>query len=194
MDHPDGVRIRAGRYLLIFASGLEEDELANGNARVLHASFKLSAEGENLALVKPDGTTIAYQLDFTDVPQVFDTSYGLPPDASGFRTDVSGKPGYLASPTPMQANDIVLDGLVAPVTINQPHGFYDAPIQVQLSTSTEGAAIRYTTDGSEPSARNGRVFDGDSLTIDRTTTLRVRATKENWKTVSRANIDLPVPR
>lgn len=171
--------IRRGRYLIVFASGLEAEEV-NGSDQ-LHASFKLSSDGEYVALVQADGTTIAHSIDLSEIPQHTDLSYGLPPDATGFRIDVSGSaPGYLASITPMQANDRQLDGIIEPVVADQKHGFYEAPIQLELASATPGIEIRYTTDGSEPTAVNGRVYEG-IIEIDRTTTLRARAVRSNWK-------------
>jgi len=66
-----------GEYLLVFASN-KPDELypyydAGG---YMHTSFALSAGGESLALVEPDGQTVASS--YWDYPeQVEDVSYGL---------------------------------------------------------------------------------------------------------------------
>ncbi|MEZ5324530.1 MAG: CotH kinase family protein [Verrucomicrobiales bacterium] len=185
-DDPDNLtkwqfpflQLRRGRYQIVFASGLKADETTD--ARVPHASFKLSADGEYLALVKPDGVTIAHALDFSNIPQATDVSYGLPPDVTGFRIDVDGTPSYLATPTPMQANDLALEGIIEPVVASQPHGFYDAPFELELDSATPGVDIRYTTDGSEPSQVNGERFT-EKLTIDHTTTLRAIALRGNWK-------------
>jgi len=64
----------------------------------------------------------------------------------------------MANPTPGEPNDETNAwlGLAAPVTSNIPHGFYDAPFEVELSTATPGVEIRYTTDGSEPAEGRGR--------------------------------------
>ncbi|MDA0811674.1 MAG: CotH kinase family protein [Verrucomicrobia bacterium] len=172
------IPLRSGRFQVIFASGLDANEVTD--ARVPHASFKLSADGEYLALVKPDGTTIAHALEFSDVPQHTDVSYGLPLDDTGFRIDVNGTPKFLASPTPMQANDQALDGIIEPVLASKPHGFYDAPFDLELASATPDVEIRYTTDGSEPSPLNGELLTG-KLTVDHTTTLRAIAVRSNWK-------------
>ena len=63
-------------YLLVFASG-------SGTAVIgseLHASFKLDADGEYLALVKPDGVTVASAYAPAYPPQATDVSFGLRPD------------------------------------------------------------------------------------------------------------------
>ena len=172
-----GGTIKPGRYFIVFASGLEGDELKGAN--LPHASFKLSADGEFIALIKPDGVTIAHSLDLTDTPQYADVSFGLPPDESGFRIDRDGKPSYLASPTPLQANDVTIGGVVAPVTASRPHGFFDAPLELELGSATPEVQIRYTTDGSEPTITSDLV--PESVTISRTTTLRAVAFRSGWK-------------
>ena len=67
-------------------------------------------------------------------------------------------------------------GVVDPVRVSVPHGFYEAPFALELSTPTAGAEIRYTLDGTEPTADHGLVYSGP-LTVDRTTTLRAGAFK-----------------
>lgn len=70
------------------------------------------------------------------------------------------------------ASDFLLDD----VSLSQPHGFYDSPFQLTLSSATHGTTIRYTTDGSEPTELNGQLYS-DSITIDQTTTIRARSFK-----------------
>ena len=67
------VTIAAEDFLLVFAS---EKDRSDPNAE-LHTNFRLSASGEYLALVAPDGTTVLS--DSTPVyPEQFeDVSYGL---------------------------------------------------------------------------------------------------------------------
>ena len=59
-------------YLVVFASG--KDRVAGPE---LHTNFKLSGSGEYLALVKPDGTTIAAGFEPTFPPQQSNVSYGF---------------------------------------------------------------------------------------------------------------------
>src|SRR5689334_17663526 len=66
---PDG-------YLVVFAS--EKDRTATGPGTQLHTNFKLSGDGEYLALVEPDGATKA--TEFAPYPpQEADVSYGTGP-------------------------------------------------------------------------------------------------------------------
>jgi len=52
-------------------------------------------------------------------------------------------------------------------------GTYQTPLQVALSTTTPGATIRYTTDGSDPTG--GSVRYAAPILVNRSTTLRARA-------------------
>jgi hypothetical protein len=68
---PAGTPLAPGAFRLVWASGL--GVATNGE---LHASFKLDADGEYLALLRPDGTTEhAYAPVYP--PQRKDVSYGL---------------------------------------------------------------------------------------------------------------------
>ncbi len=89
-----------GGFLVVFASG--KDRAVSGSK--LHTSFQLSAGGEYLALVKPDGVTIASEYAPLYPKQVPDVSFGfaqsgVPP---GYTTN-SGKV-YFTTPTPGAVN------------------------------------------------------------------------------------------
>ncbi len=68
-----GTNIAGGGFLVVFASG-KNRTLVGSN---LHTNFKLAASGDYLALVEPDGATIASQFAPTFPPQFPDVSYGL---------------------------------------------------------------------------------------------------------------------
>ena len=83
-------------YLVVFASG--KNRIAGPE---LHTNFKLSGSGEYLALVKPDGTTIATDFKPTYPPQQSNVSYGFhgnpplaqslfPPTPGGVNTTSAG--------------------------------------------------------------------------------------------------------
>jgi CotH kinase protein/Chitobiase/beta-hexosaminidase C-terminal domain/Lamin Tail Domain len=92
---PDDVSIPAGGYRLIFASN-KDTVLAGGE---IHTDFALSADGEFLALVDTDGTTIIDQYD--PPPQLADISYGGAMQTAGSPTTVlaSGAMGKAIVPT-----------------------------------------------------------------------------------------------
>jgi len=68
---------------------------------------------------------------------------------------------------------------VAAPAFSPSEGAYADTQSVSLSTSTEGAEIRYTTDGSVPTATTGSVYSGP-IQVSSTTTLRAMASKTGW--------------
>ncbi|HEY7120045.1 MAG TPA: CotH kinase family protein, partial [Tepidisphaeraceae bacterium] len=91
---PAGVRISAGRYVVVFASKRNSSEGGE-----LHASFKLKASGGYLALTRPDGS-VAHDFGGGYPPQRADISFGIPRAADGEPV----APTYLAKPTPGKMN------------------------------------------------------------------------------------------
>jgi len=70
---PDGTTLGAGEYLVVFAS--DQNTVINGE---IHTNFKLDGDpGEYLALVRPDGVTVAYEYAPEFPPQEPDYSYGI---------------------------------------------------------------------------------------------------------------------
>lgn len=98
----------AGRaFMVVFASG--RDRLSPG-AR-LHTDFQLSAEGEYLALVKPDGTTIVSEFAPVFPQQVPDVSHGFAQIEQGGSLEQGPAGVYFTTPTPGQPN---IGGTVVP--------------------------------------------------------------------------------
>jgi hypothetical protein len=67
------VLLPPNEYLIVFASG--KDRRLVGSE--LHTNFKLDAGGEYLALVRPDGRTVAQEFAPAYPAQIADVSYGL---------------------------------------------------------------------------------------------------------------------
>ena len=59
---------------------------------------------------------------------------------------------FMAGPTPGDDNGVGTLGLVADTQFSVDRGFYDAAQSVAITTTTPGATIRYTTDGSRADA------------------------------------------
>ena len=71
-------------------------------------------------------------------------------------------------------NAPVQDPVAAPF-FSPEGGSYDDALDVILRTETEGAGIRYTVDGSTPSAVHGKVYDGFPLSVRSSVTIRAVA-------------------
>ncbi len=99
--------------------------------------------------------------------EIFDTAVQL------------GGEARFEAPTPGAANPGGLGGIVENPVASVERGFFTAPFLLELTTPTPDAAIRYTTDGSEPSATTGALWTAP-LSLDRTTVLRAAAFREGW--------------
>ena len=109
----------AGGFLLVYASGKDK------TATNLHANFRLSAGGEYLALVHPDGTNV--ECEVTRVSNQFpDISYGIQTHGAN-PTLRTGLAGYLIYHTPGTAN----------TCLPAPHPLYsdDSVAQVDIDLS-----------------------------------------------------------
>ncbi|KAG1648669.1 hypothetical protein GQR58_029660 [Nymphon striatum] len=72
-------------------------------------------------------------------------------------------------------------GIVQPVQFSVDHGFYSSTQSVTLTTATPSATIRYTVDGSTPTATSGTALSpGQSINVSSTTTLRAVAYRTSW--------------
>lgn len=91
---PNGVMIPAHGFLLVWADK-EPDQYSPGGD--LHANFKLSSDGQAIALFAPDGTLVD---SVRYAPQAPDISEGRWPDAAGAPFF------YLPKPTPRTGNAI----------------------------------------------------------------------------------------
>ncbi|MCI0748296.1 MAG: CotH kinase family protein [Verrucomicrobia subdivision 3 bacterium] len=102
-DNPDNLtkwqfpatNIAGNAYIVVFASG--KDRRVPG-AR-LHSSFSLDADGEYLALVRPDGITIEFQVSPRFPEQHPNISYGYPMPAATTILLGSGASGKFLVPT-----------------------------------------------------------------------------------------------
>lgn len=86
---------------------------------------------------------------------------------------------YFPTPTPGAFNPStgVVGFLTNEISMGQPHGYYDEPFELTLSTTTPETTIRYTVDGSEPTTDNGMDYTGP-IPVASTVTIRARAFKD----------------
>ncbi|MEC7862882.1 MAG: chitobiase/beta-hexosaminidase C-terminal domain-containing protein, partial [Verrucomicrobiota bacterium] len=108
------------------------------------------------------------------------------PELTAKKTNLnSPQNGYFLEPTPGTINGKRIDGLVSDTKFNVNRGFYENPFELEISTKTEGAEIRYTLDGTTPSETEGNVYESP-ITINETTVIRAIAYKSGY---SSTNID-----
>ena len=88
------VTLDPGAYLVVFASGKNRTNPAS----LLHTDFQLSADGEPLALVAPDGVTVLSAFTPAYPPQIEDNSFGLSQPAA------SAAWSFFSTPTPGAPN------------------------------------------------------------------------------------------
>lgn len=72
-------------------------------------------------------------------------------------------------------NTFMISALVHAPVISLASGTYSGTQEVTITCATPGAAIYYTTDGSEPSANNGTLYDGNAISISESVTLKAVA-------------------
>ncbi|MDP6545117.1 MAG: lamin tail domain-containing protein [Phycisphaerae bacterium] len=86
---------------------------------------------------------------------------------------------YFTTPTPGAENIPGVLGMVSDTRFSADRGFYTGPVDVEISTNTSGAEIRYTLDGSEPTATTGVPYTAP-IHIDGTSLLRAAAYKPGY--------------
>ena len=152
--------IGANGYLVVFADGRGTPP---GGSSQLHTNFSLSGSGERILLVKPDGVTVASEIN---PPEQFpNVTYGY--NAAGTQL------GYLLTPTPGAANSALTTYGQNAVSFSQQRGLYSANFSLTLTASAPGSTIRYTLDGTKPTAGTGTVYVGPiSISPDTTGTKR----------------------
>ena len=154
---PSPTLLEPDAYLIVFASG--KNRAAAG--KPLHTDFKLKGEGEFLALLDAQGHAV-HEFSPAYPPQYAGISYGLTTSGNPRRFD------YFTVPTPGAAN-LGSPGLPLTDTVvfAPASGTFTGSITVGLSTDVAGTDIRYTTDGTVPTAQSplfpGRlVFTGST--------------------------------
>ncbi|MEO5915929.1 MAG: lamin tail domain-containing protein [Luteolibacter sp.] len=111
-----------------------------------------------------------------------DTTFLVSPELVIGSLDAAAAPasygGGLATPGWINGAPSSL-GNVADTQFSVKRGFFTAPISVAITSTTPGAVIRYTTDGSTPSDTNGTIYTAP-LAISSTTVVRARGSLTGW--------------
>lgn len=150
-------------YALVYCSNRN---IASGT--VLHANFDLTQlRPDSIVLSRPDGTIINSLTMFTTQ---LNHSYGR-------TTDAGATFGVLNTPTPNAANVNVRQGYAIRPQITLPAGKYSGSQTINITIASPLQQIRYTLDGSEPTA-SSTLYTGP-FTINQTTVVRARGFSTN---------------
>jgi len=111
---------------------------------------------------------------------VADGSFLVAPEMTASAPPGAGPPVYFNTPTPGAINGAASSlGKVADTQFSVNRGVHTTPFPVEITTVTPGAQIRYTLNGTPPTATTGSVYTGP-LTISSTTILRAAAFKAGY--------------
>jgi hypothetical protein len=144
-NHPDGE-----------ATSLQDFDITSHTGLLTAGTNTLAIQGLNDALTSSD-MLISAELHIVRV------------------TDPTiGGPGYLGAPSPGRLNGDTFGGFVADTAFSIDRGFFDASFDLDITTPTVGAEIRYTLDGTPPGPTVGQVYTGP-ITISGTTVVRALA-------------------
>jgi hypothetical protein len=125
------------------------------------------------------GVSIRYTTDGSTPTSTAGTPYSVPFAVSATTTvkAIAFKSGSIDSP--VSSATYTLTGTVAAPTFSPASGTYSAPQTVTLATTTPGASIRYTTDGSIPTAIAGTIYTAP-FTVSGTQVVNALAYKTDW--------------
>lgn len=84
----------------------------------------------------------------------------LPELVGGAFTIDSGEPGYFDRPSPGAMNSGVFQRVVATLSFNRAHGWVTEAFPLEITSDVSDVVIRYTLDGSAPSADTGEGYTG----------------------------------
>src|ERR1035437_9179325 len=162
-----------------YASGLTNSGVATAVYNILAAPPSYSPVGGNYLTPQTvtlstatSGASIRYTTDGSIPSDTVGTVYSGPVTVSA--TTTLRAIAYASGLTNSGVATAVYNILVATPSFSPAGGNYATAQTVTLSTTTSGASIRYTTDGSTPSATVGTVYSGP-VTVSATTTLKAIA-------------------
>jgi len=141
---PD-MTLRKESYLVVFASGKNRRKAGEE----LHTNFKISGDGEYLALYNSSGKVVT----------AFDPSFPVQ------QTDISfgfWNGNYISFKVPTPGAENMASGGILPAApvFSRKHGFFDSPFSLEIWSADPEALIYYTTNGNAPDVKNGKLYDG----------------------------------
>lgn len=153
----DNVEIGADKYLVIWADGKNEG---------LHTNFKISADGEELAIVSPSGVFLDSIKFGAQSPNI----------SVGRTSNLNDKKVYFTNPTPGEKNSSIyfFDIVRSIPSFSIMGGIFKSSFGLSLETKFQGE-VKYTIDGSEPT-NNSPSFT-KPIQISKNTVVRARIIK-----------------
>ncbi len=125
-----------------------------------------------------------------DIKQIL----GAPPAAviEGMTINLNSSPADIASAVSFIKSNVSL--VTKPPIFNPPAGLYKNAINISISSSTPGAFIKYTLDGSEPTLSNGTLYSSP-LSISNTAAIKAAAFKDSQRrsAVTHADYTFDIP-
>jgi hypothetical protein len=127
------------------------------------------------------GAAIRYTLDGSE-PTASSALYQWPILVSSSVTVKAKafKPSMTASSTATAAYVLDASGAVATPLLAPAGGWWESKRVVTVTVATSGATIHYTTDGDDPTESDPTITSGNTLTVDRSMVIKVKA----WKSGS----------
>jgi len=137
----------------------------------------------NVTITTPTpGASIRFTTNGTDPSdsngQIYTGPIAIPEDSVVLLKAVAYKAGWQNSPITMGSYNVY--GTVTGVNFNPVGGTYQNPVSVILTCGTPGATIRYTTDGSEPSATSPAYVTAIVVPLNTTRTIKAKAYRSGW--------------
>ncbi len=125
------------------------------------------------------GAQIRYTTDGTDPTEgstQYSTPINMPLNSTTTLKARAFKSGW--DPSPIASANYTITGTVATPVMDPPAGIYQAPTSVTITCATEGAQIRYTTNGTEPSI-NSPLYNMP-ISVNASATIKARGFLANW--------------
>ncbi len=156
---PMGTVIYPGEYKVIL---LDKSASAGSDSSRLHANFSLTRAGGEMMVLSDASGMILDRLYLPEIPT--DYSYGRTWGSAGFF--------YYDAVTPGSQNAGGFRGFAETPSFTVASGLYEGTITVGIENGGKGT-LRYTLDGSVPTADNSLIYEGP-ITVKMTTVIRAR--------------------
>lgn len=157
---PAGATIAGNGYLVVYCNG--RNTSVGGEH---HTNFKLNQTDQEWVVLSDPGATVVSDFELLQRTQT-DHSRGLDVDGVGMWR-------LFTDPTPGSANTGAVEEYVSKPQFSVPAGVQGGAVNVTITCATAGATIRYTLDGSVPTATSP-AYAGP-VNVATTAVLRARA-------------------